>query len=249
MDAMLYDALAPLAAAAKDDSAGAPFYSPSEALIRAIEEEGQLRDARSCGLAASMGEIVVRGVDPAADGKRRALFTVGRDLHVGIARSFGERLIEAGPRRLNPIMFPHTLPSAAAVTLGAIAKAHLCALVFDGEYAFYDALEAAQLLLEGAAADDVLLIVLDSANAQQTVGDRSLCALGLLLRRTSGPGKGTRLLFERTSNGDCLPRRNRSANDLRLLTRIAAGTADHAKIGSFFVSCVGGNEMSKQVSR
>lgn len=230
MLAVYYDALAPLARL--EDATDAPFYPPSEQLITAIKEASQLRHARYCGLASTMGEIVVRRMGLPEDGTRRALFTIGRDLHTTIARSFGARLIEAGPRRLNPIMFPHTLPSATAVTLGAAAKAHLCAIGFDGLGAFGDALASAHMLLASKIATEVLLVVLSLSEVDDE--DSMLCAVGLLLRRPGGE-KTAHLCFEMNDKTD--DSEDLAPSPMQRLAAIVAGKAQETRIGACRAFC------------
>lgn len=151
-------------------------------LLSAIEQASQLRHARYCGLSSTIGEIVVRELLSFARHGRRALFTVSVDPHRGIAQTFGERLAEAGPRRLNPIMFPHTLPSATAVTLAAQFEAHVCALAFDGSGGLYPALSTASLFFETDRVDEVLLYLCSTECELEPPGSEfPLFAIGLLL--------------------------------------------------------------------
>jgi len=150
-------------------------------LVSSIAHASQLKHARYCGLASAMGEIVVRELLSLARGKRRALFTAGVDPHKEIAQKFGDRLAEAGPRRLNPIMFPHTLPSATAVTLAAQFQAHTCALAFDGSNGLYTALSTASLLFEADQVDEVLVYVCSADSNNQGSTGGQLFGLGLLL--------------------------------------------------------------------
>jgi hypothetical protein len=128
-------------------------------LMTAILETTRLRHARYCGVSSAIGEIAVRALAPLVGEGRRALLTASIDPHQAIAEAFGKRLREAGSRRLNPIMFPHTLPSATAVTMGAQFGAHVCAVALDGHGSVRDALSMAQVLLDANQATSVLLFV------------------------------------------------------------------------------------------
>lgn len=173
-------------------------------LLSAIAQASQLRHARYCGLSSTMGEIVVRKLLSFARNGRRALFTVSIDPHKGIARSFGERLAEAGPRRLNPIMFPHTLPSATAVTLAAQFEAHVCAVAFDGPSGLHAALSTASLLFETERVDEVLLYLCSAEWELEAPGSECpLFAIGLLLSHQPFADDCWKIMQIRGAGSDC----------------------------------------------
>ena len=154
----------------------------SAGLLSAIADATRLRHARYCGVATAIGEIAVRTLTPWAQGDARAMLTACIDPHQVIAENFGIRLREAGPRRINPIMFPHTLPSAAAVTLGAQFKAHTCAIALDGRAAVQDALSLARALLDTNQATDVLVFIcIATAGFERPDPSRELSGIGVLL--------------------------------------------------------------------
>lgn len=218
----------------------------SAELLSAISEATRLRHARYCGVASAIGEIAVRALAPLARGTGRAMLTAGIDPHQAVAENFGMRLREAGPRRLNPIMFPHTLPSAAAVTLGAQFEAHTCAIALDGRAAVQDALSLAQLLLATNQVTDVLLFVcIAMAGFERPDPSRELSGIGVLLGAQPFAVNCLRVVpdFETSLSG-----RTQSSSieeDLRVLTMLANRTkseppeANPAIAGGhrFYVNC------------
>lgn len=145
----------------------------------------QLRHARYCSLASVMGEIAVRQLLPWARGNRRAILTAGGDLHMEVASTFAQRLQEAGANRLNPIMFPHTLPSATATTLAAQFNAHVCAVAVEGSGAFGHAWHLAEMLISSKCADEVLIFTCRSGESARGGHSGHMTGIGMLLEASS----------------------------------------------------------------
>lgn len=132
-----------------------------EVMLHRVEALTTLKHARYASLATALGEIVLRRLEPRSRGAAKAVVTVGNGLHFGIARAFSDRLHSAGSRLVNPIMFPNTLPSSSAVTIGALYGAHVCSVSVDGCGPVRRALHLSRLLLEAGSADEVLLLAFD----------------------------------------------------------------------------------------
>lgn len=149
-----------------------------EVALRRVEELTTLKHARYASLAAALGEIVLRRLEPSSRGMAKAVVTVGASLHLAVARAFSDRLHSAGSRLVNPIMFPNTLPSACAVSIGALYGAHVCSVAVDGRCSVKRALHLSHLLLEAESADEVLLLVFDLPREGEAL------ALGFLVARS-----------------------------------------------------------------
>lgn len=189
---------------------------PATAQTRArLLELTQLRHARYCAFSTAIGEVAVRGLLPLARGERRAVLTAGTDLHVAVATAFGRRLAEAGPRRLNPIMFPHTLASATAVSLAAQFGAHVCAVAMEGPGSLSRALLAADVLLRGAA-DEVMVFAVEPGETAEGEPCGTMTGLGLLITHQAQEGAAA---FERPQPG--APGRSPQAEALDLAQRLA----------------------------
>jgi 3-oxoacyl-(acyl-carrier-protein) synthase len=82
--------------------------------------------AGQAALGACLGALAASGALAGHDIERDnlAVITVGWRLHVPTSWSFAERALTAGAGLVNPLQFPHVLPSACAVTIAATIGSH-----------------------------------------------------------------------------------------------------------------------------
>lgn len=229
MYAILYDALEDVEPA-KFGADGLPALRRASAeVLSGISRVTQLRHARYCCVSSAMGEIVGRKLSIYADGNRRAVLTASADPHKAVAKEFGRRLHEAGARSLNPIMFPHTLPSATAVTLGAQFAAHTCSIAFDGGSALQSAMSVASLLLRAGQADTILVFACSGDVAFGVSNpDVELFGIGVLLSRRPFPDRCL-LVRQANQHSSKIEEASESVNrfhEARILTKLAIASGD-----------------------
>lgn len=129
--------------------------------VKAVQRASGVRHARHAAFAVAAGALVARLVveHEALDPSEAAVIATGGIEHLDVCWAFTQRALELGARMLNPLAFPHTLPSAHAVGIAARLGAHGPALaVGHDELAFGSAVRTASLLVGGGAVPNALVV-------------------------------------------------------------------------------------------
>ena len=132
-----------------------------EAAHKLIVQNSHIRHAKYASFTANAGSLVtsLALTKVNTNNRRLAVIVVGGTSHYDVNWDFSQRALHAGSNLINPLAFPNTLPSAAAVSIASTIGAHGPALTIgDGEVAFADALHVSKLLIRHNNIDLVIIV-------------------------------------------------------------------------------------------
>lgn len=186
--------------------------------IERLQKLSDVRHARYGCLATVLGALSLSRLKAFSRGERRMVLAVGDDVQVSVSAIFAERLAESGARRVNPIMFPNTLPSAPAVALAARFEAHAGAMAIDGAHPFWEMLARADLLLRQDISDEIFLF----AHGEEKNG--ATTALGFLASTRPFIGPSIRIdRVDRITGSTCRACKSAATLAVDLMVEVEAG--------------------------
>ena len=133
-----------------------------------IRELSGVPRARHASFASCLGAAAVRGLlqqQTPADLDDLAIIVVGWRHHILASWGFTERALTYGAGLVNPVQFPHILPSAVSTTIAAVVGSHGPALGVDLEFpAFRGGLDLAKQLIAAGICQSAVIVGVSDAS-------------------------------------------------------------------------------------
>lgn len=133
-----------------------------------IRELSGVPRARHASFASCLGAAAVRGLlqqQAQANLDDLAIIVVGWRHHIPISWGFTERALTYGAGLVNPVQFPHILPSAVSTTIAAVVGSHGPALGVDLEFpAFRGGLDLAKQLIATEICQSAAIVSVSDAS-------------------------------------------------------------------------------------
>lgn len=147
---------------------------------RALRKASGVAYAKKAGFDAVLGALVVNLLSDKIDKENAGIFLCGNQAHLATAHEFALRTITRGPRLIDPLRFPATLPSFAPTAIAAVHKCHGPALtVGHAAHSHVNAVHIARSYLHERIISQAI-VIFTSADKITTTGAAASYALAKL---------------------------------------------------------------------
>lgn len=122
--------------------------------------------ARYAAFSSCLGALAASGALANSNIAREtlAVLTVGWRMHIPVSWQFAERALGSGAGLVNPLQFPHVLPSASATTIAAVVGSHGPAFGVEcAPSAMVSAISHAERLIDAGLCESAIVVTMSDA--------------------------------------------------------------------------------------